>query len=107
MQDINEYTPLPGSVQKPQLWVRLVVGARSHTLISAASSSCALLSPHSEFLGTLIFVLFGAGTAAHLGATDFGAPSPGAALAHGGAFQHAALLCASSSLLNASKRMLT
>jgi len=61
MQDINEYTPLPGSVMTPPLFIRLIV----------------------EFLGTLTFVFFGAGTAAHLGATDGGAPSPSAALAHG------------------------
>jgi len=36
-----------------------------------------------EFLGTLTFVLFGAGTAAHLGLTDGGAPSVAAAGAHG------------------------
>src|SRR4051812_15474404 len=36
-----------------------------------------------EYLGTLIFVLFGAGTAAHLGSTDSGGPSISAAAAHG------------------------
>jgi len=36
-----------------------------------------------ECIGTLTFVLFGAGTAAHLGVTDSGAPSIGAAGAHG------------------------